>query len=77
LGAIADRHFDDIEDHAIEVQEDPVAETDVVAIVAKERRADHGARADMTETLGQQRVALRVGPETSGRIAEFSEHEAD
>jgi hypothetical protein len=59
LGAIADRHFDDIEDHAIEVQEDPVAETDVVAIVAKERRADHGARADMTETLGQQRVALR------------------
>ncbi len=32
---------------------------DVVAKVAKERRADHGARADITETLGQQRVTLR------------------
>src|SRR5882724_12873579 len=58
LRAIADRHFDDIQDHAVEIQENPVAKVDVVAIVAKERRADHGTHADMTETFGQQRVAL-------------------
>src|SRR5450755_787162 len=61
LRSIADGHFDDIQDDAIEVQENFIAETDVVAKVAEERRADHGARADMTETLGQQRVALRHG----------------
>jgi hypothetical protein len=58
LGAIADGHFDDIEDDAVEVQENPLAKTNVVAVVAKERWADHGAGAVMTETFGQQRVAL-------------------
>src|SRR6266478_1375835 len=61
LRSIADGHFDDIKDDAIEIQENFIAETDVIAKVAEERRADHGARADMTETLGQQRVALRHG----------------
>jgi len=48
LGAVADADFDDIQDDAVEVQENPVAETDIIAEVAEERRADHGARADMT-----------------------------
>src|SRR5712671_2054538 len=61
LGAIADRDLDHIEDDAIEIQEHPVAEADVVAVVAKERRADHGSSADMTETFGQQRVTLGNG----------------
>ena len=51
--------FDDVEDDAIEVQEHAVAETDVVAVVAKERRPDHRVLADMAETFGQQRVPLR------------------
>jgi hypothetical protein len=40
--------------------------------------------ADSVRTIGGSRLSmssgardLRVGPETSGRIAEFSEHEAD
>src|SRR5229473_5416262 len=61
LRSIADGHFDDIQDDAIEVQENFIAETDVIAKVAEERWANHGARADMTETLGQQRVTLRNG----------------
>src|SRR6266481_7627464 len=58
LRSIADGHFDDIKDDAIEVQENFIAETDVVAKVAEKRWADHSAGADMTETFGQQRVAL-------------------
>src|SRR5216683_425329 len=58
LRSIADGHFDDIEDDAIEVQENLVTETDIVAEVAEKRWPDHGAGADMTETFGQQRVAL-------------------
>ncbi len=42
LGAVADRDFDDVEDDAVEIEEDAVAETDVVAIVAVEGRTDHG-----------------------------------
>ena len=53
LRSIADGHFDDIQDDAIEVQENLIAEPDVVAEVAEKRWADHGAGADMTETLGQ------------------------
>jgi hypothetical protein len=58
LRSIADGHFDDIKDDAIEVQENLIAEPDVIAEVAEKRWADHGAGADMTETFGQQRVAL-------------------
>src|SRR5712691_2422772 len=58
LCSIADGHFDDIEDDAIEVQENLITETDIIAEVAEKRWSDHGARADMTETFGQQRVAL-------------------
>src|SRR5205823_5352746 len=43
LGAVADHDFDDVEDDAIEVEKHLVAEPDVVAVVAKERRTDHGA----------------------------------
>src|SRR6266850_1192909 len=35
-----------------------IAKPDVIAEVAEKRWADHGAGADMTETFGQQRVAL-------------------
>src|SRR6202163_2474524 len=38
LRSIADGHFDDIQDDAIEVQENFIAETDVIAKVAEERR---------------------------------------
>ena len=59
LGAVADADFDHVEDDAVEVQEDAVAETDVVAEVAVERRTDHGARADMAEALA---TAARAAP---------------
>ena len=49
LGAVADDNFDHVEDDAVEVEKHPVAEPDVVAVVAEERRADHGAGADMAE----------------------------
>src|SRR5882757_4053332 len=42
LGAIADHDLDDVEDHAIEIEEHAVAEADIAAVVAAERRADHG-----------------------------------
>lgn len=51
LRAVADVHFDDVEDAAIEIQEDALAEPDVVASVAMEWRADDGAFADMREAL--------------------------
>ena len=59
LGAVADPDFDDVEDDAVEIHEHAVAETDVVAEVAKERRPDHGIRADMAEALAKQRVPFR------------------
>ena len=59
LGAVADRDFDDVEDDAVEVEEDAVAETDVVAIVAVEGRTDHGVLADVAEAFAEQRVPLR------------------
>src|SRR5437660_12263271 len=49
LGAVADNNFDHVEDDAVEVEKHLVAEPDVVAVVAKERRADHGAGADTAE----------------------------
>lgn len=61
LGAGADADFDDVQDDAVEVHEDAVAETDVGAEVTKERRADDGIRADMGESLAQQRMPLRYG----------------
>src|ERR1700738_667396 len=61
LRSIADGHFDDIQDDAIEIQENFIAETDVIAKVAEKRRGAHGGCADMIETLGQQRVARRHG----------------
>src|SRR5262245_3396960 len=56
LGAVADCHLDDIKDDAIEVEEDAIAEADVEAVVAEERRADHGALADPSQALRQQGV---------------------
>lgn len=52
LGAVADRYLDNVEDHAIEVQEHAIAETDIITKVAKEWRPDHGAGADISETFG-------------------------
>ena len=59
LGAVADRDFDDVEDHAIEVEEHAVAEADIVAVVAKERRPDHRILADISKALRQDRMTLR------------------
>ena len=58
LGAIADADLDDIQDDAVEVEEHTVAETDVITIVTKERRPDHDISANMSQTLGQQRMPL-------------------
>src|ERR1700754_404891 len=58
LGAVADAYLDDVEDHAIEVQEHAIAEPDIVAEVAKERRPDHRVGADMSETFAKQCVAF-------------------
>src|SRR3981189_1461522 len=52
LRSIADGHFDDIKDDAIEVQENLIAEPDVIAEVAEKRWADHGAGADLTAHVG-------------------------
>ena len=60
LGAVADADFDDVEDDAVEIQEHAVAETDVVAKVAKERRPDHGAGADMGETFATAARGARI-----------------
>lgn len=59
LGALADRDLNDIQDHAIEVQEHAIAEANIVAEVAKERRADHGAGTDMSQTFAEQCVPFR------------------
>ncbi len=58
LGAIADADLDDIQDDAVEVEEHTVAETNVITIVTKERWPDHDIRANMSQTLGQQRMPL-------------------
>ena len=54
LGTIADRYLDDIEDHAVEVQENARAEADVEAVVAVERRPDHGTISNEREAFHQQ-----------------------
>ena len=56
LGLGADGHRHDVEDHAIEVQEGAIAETDVEAVVAVERRPDRRAPACEGQALGQQGV---------------------
>src|SRR5437763_10520169 len=61
LGALADADFDNVQDDAVEVQEDAVADTDVVAEIAKERRADHGIGAYKTEAFAEQRMPHRHG----------------
>ena len=38
LSAIADRDGDDVQEHAVVIEENTVTETDVVAVVAEERR---------------------------------------
>src|SRR4051812_16307251 len=53
LHAIADRHRHDIQDHAVEVHEDVVADRDVVAVVAEERWADVTVLANRSEQLLQ------------------------
>jgi hypothetical protein len=58
LGAVADRNIDDIQDDAVEIEEHLVAEADIVAVVAKERRTDNNALADIAEMLRQQGMTL-------------------
>src|SRR3569623_1544687 len=51
LGAVADRDMDNIEDDAVEVEKYAVAQENIVAEIAEERRADHRVRADAAEVL--------------------------
>src|SRR5690606_12609451 len=51
----ADPHRRDIEDDTVEVEEDVVAEADVAAVVAEERRLDRRVRAAVENELAQQR----------------------
>src|SRR4051812_31490404 len=60
LHAVADRDRDHVEDHAVEVHEDVVAERDVVAVVAEERRPDIGVRAEPAEKLAQNVLLARA-----------------
>ncbi len=45
----ADHHGSDVEDDAVEIQEDAIAERDVLAVIAMERRTHDGAFADMSK----------------------------
>jgi hypothetical protein len=67
LGESADRHGGDVADHAVEVEEHPVADRDVRAVIAEEQRSDHRARADMAEELAPENAPL-VG-EAAARVA--------
>src|SRR3546814_6402765 len=60
LGAVADRHFAHVEDHAVEVEEHAVAQANIEAVVAVERRPHVDARTHRAEALAQQRVPRRL-----------------
>ncbi|MNR30933.1 hypothetical protein D3C85_1484120 [compost metagenome] len=60
LAVIADAYRGNVEDHAVEVHEHVGAHTDVVAVVAVERRANHRTVTDLAEMLDQQTVTLLV-----------------
>jgi hypothetical protein len=51
LRFVADADRDNVEDHAIEVQENAGAETDVKAVVAMKWWPDHGPLADRGEAF--------------------------
>src|SRR3546814_9849037 len=51
LSLVTDGDRDDVQDHAVEVEEDMRAEADVEAVVAVERRADDASLADGGEAL--------------------------
>jgi hypothetical protein len=58
LRFVADADRDDVEDHAIEVQENTGAETDVEAIIAMKWWPDHGPLTDRGEAFQQQLSAF-------------------
>ena len=55
LGAVADLDGVDVEQDAVEVEEDAAAEVDVVAVVAEEGWADGGVFAEGAENFGEER----------------------
>ena len=64
LGVVADLDGGDVEQDAVEVEEDAAAESDVVAVVAEKWWPDGRAGATGGEELGEQR---RVGNGVVGR----------
>ncbi|MNP56768.1 hypothetical protein D3C76_1515200 [compost metagenome] len=60
MAVVADAHRQDVEDHAVEVHEGVGTHTDVVAVVAEERRADHYAFANTGKVLDQQSMPAVV-----------------
>jgi hypothetical protein len=58
LRPVTDRHFDHVEDHAVEVEEHARADRDIEPVVAEERRPDFGVLADTAQPLEQKRTAL-------------------
>lgn len=69
LRAIADVHFADIQNHAIEVEEHARAQTDVVPVIALKRRPDHPARTHLGQPLDQQCMRLREWLRAGGVVA--------
>src|SRR3546814_8401132 len=61
LSLVTDGDRDDVQDHAVEVEEDMRAEADVEAVVAVERRADDASLADGGEALEEELTPFRGG----------------
>lgn len=59
LGPVANADLDNIQDDAVEVQENSGAKGDVEPVVAVERRSYAGPVTDAREALAQQRTTLR------------------
>src|SRR5581483_2483742 len=58
LRSIADGNGDDVEEHAVVIDEHAVAEPHVEAVVAEERRTDHGSVPERTQALLQDLALL-------------------
>src|SRR3546814_10055467 len=67
LSLVTDGDRDDVQDHAVEVEEDMRAEADVEAVVAVERRADDAYVADGGEALEEELKPFRGG-QGEGRV---------
>src|ERR1700742_1789426 len=58
LGAFTDGYLDHVKNDAVEIEENAVAQTNVVAVVAEKGWTDHRVLADMSKSLAEQRMAI-------------------